>query len=112
MKRIYYILSLCFIYPVSLLPFFLLYRVSDFLFVVLYYLVGYRRKVVQSNLRNSFPEKSEAELRRIEKRFYRHLSDLILEVVKSYNMSRHQVRKRIPIVNPELLEAHMPKAIT
>ena len=50
-------LGVFFLYLMSLLPFWILYLISDFLFVVIYYIVGYRRKVVQENLRNAFPEK-------------------------------------------------------
>ena len=57
-----------FLYLVSLMPFWFLYLVADLLFVILYYVIRYRRKVVQENLRNSFPEKSEQERAIIEKK--------------------------------------------
>ena len=64
-------------YLITLLPLRVLYLFSDLFYLVLYYLAGYRRKVVAANLRNAFPEKSEAERKKIERRFYRHLCDLI-----------------------------------
>ena len=60
--------------PISLLPYPLLYGLSDFFFVVLYYLIPYRKKVVMSNLAKAFPEKSEAELKIICRKFYLHVS--------------------------------------
>lgn len=93
-----------FLYLLSLLPFWLLYVISDFLFVILYYLVGYRRNVVQENLRNSFPEKSDEERRLIEKKYFKYMADLMLETIKSVSMSEKQVHRRMTCTNPELME--------
>ena len=76
-----------FLYLFSILPWPILYLVSDFFFLLFYYLVGYRRKVVRMNLINSFPEKSIKELKTIELRFYRYLCDLIFEMIKLFTMS-------------------------
>ena len=57
------------------LPLRVLYVVSDALYVLLRHVLGYRRRTVRSNLRNSFPEKTAAELRDIEKKFYQYISD-------------------------------------
>ena len=59
----------------SRLPFGVLYLISDFLFVVSFYVIRYRRKIVEKNLRNAFPEKTSEELASIEKQFYRNLCD-------------------------------------
>jgi len=93
-----------FLYLLSLLPFWLLYFISDFLFVILYYLVGYRRNVVQENLRNSFPEKSDEERSLIEKKYFKYMADLMLETIKSVSMSEKQVHRRMTCTNPELME--------
>ena len=66
---------------ITLLPLRVLYLFSDFLYLVLYYFPSYRRKVVATNLKNSFPEKSDEELKSIEKKFYRHLADVFIETV-------------------------------
>jgi len=95
MKAIIYYISLPFIYLISLLPFWLLYRISDFIFVVIYYLYGYRKKVVFSNLKNSFPEKSDAELKEIQIKFYRYLFDLIVETIKTLSISQKELRERV-----------------
>jgi KDO2-lipid IV(A) lauroyltransferase len=73
------------------------------MFLILYYFPSYRRKVVQSNLRNSFPEKSDKELQIIEKKFYRHLGDLFIETLKITHMTEKQMKKHFRLSNPELL---------
>jgi KDO2-lipid IV(A) lauroyltransferase len=70
----------------------------------MYYFPGYRRKIVRTNLKNSFPEKSEEEISIIEKKFYHHLCDLFIETFKLTHMSSEQIKRRIPLTNPELLE--------
>lgn len=82
-------------YLISLLPFWLLYFISDVLYVVLYYLLGYRKAVVRENLANSFPEKTDAERINIEKKYYRYLGDLIVESIKSLSISKKEVMRRM-----------------
>ncbi len=79
----------------SHLPFWIIYGISDFFYIVIFYFIGYRKKVVYSNLRNSFPEKSEKEVDRIAKRFYHHFCDLMLESVKLHSISEKQLDKRL-----------------
>jgi KDO2-lipid IV(A) lauroyltransferase len=93
-----------FLYLLSLLPFWFLYLVADVVFVILYYIVGYRREVVQENLRNSFPEKTEAERKVIERKYFKYMADLMMETIKSVSMSEKQVRKRMIPTNPELVD--------
>jgi KDO2-lipid IV(A) lauroyltransferase len=88
----------------TLLPLPLLYLLADLLYLVLYYFPSYRRKVVAENLRNSFPEKSDEELRSIEKKFYRHLSDLIIETLKLTHMSKKEQKKRFTYSNLEIID--------
>lgn len=71
----------------SLLPFPLLYLLSDGLFLVLYHVVGYRKRLVLQNLGRSFPEKSDAEVRELARKFYKHLCDLVVEVFKTLTIS-------------------------
>jgi KDO2-lipid IV(A) lauroyltransferase len=96
-------LGIFFLYLVSLLPFWLLYVISDFLFVVLFYLVGYRRKVVQENLQNSFPEKSAAERADIERKYFKYLADLIVETIKMISISKEDLQRRLICTNPEVV---------
>ena len=88
----------------TLLPLSVLYIFSDFLYLVLYYVVSYRRNVVATNLKNSFPEKTDKELKVIEKKFYRHLSDLLIETFKSTHMTRANQKKRFTYSNLEVID--------
>jgi len=95
-----YFAVLPFIYLLSALPFRALYLFSDFVFFVLYYLVGYRKKVVLDNLRRSFPEKSEDEINKICRKFYRYLCDITLETFKVLTISRKSMIEHCKF-NPE-----------
>ena len=95
-----------FIYLTSLLPHWILYAISDFNFFMIYHVIGYRKKVVYENLKNSFPEKSHEELKSIEKKFFRHLTDVIMETVKEFTLSEKQAKKRFKFVNPEIFQQH------
>ncbi len=95
------------VYVISLLPFWVLYRFADVLFVVLYYVIGYRRAVVNDNLRNAFPEKTDQERREIARRFYQFLPDLIVEAIKMRTISADEIKKRVSVNNSEELERHL-----
>jgi KDO2-lipid IV(A) lauroyltransferase len=88
---------------VTLLPIRVLYIFSDILFLFLYYFPSYRKKVVATNLKNSFPDKSPEELASIERRFYRHLADLFVETLKLTHLGNKQLIRRFSISNLELL---------
>ncbi|MBN8696453.1 MAG: lysophospholipid acyltransferase family protein [Bacteroidetes bacterium] len=89
------------IIPISLLPFPLLYGLSNFIFFVFYYLIGYRKKVVLGNIQRSFPGKTAKEQEEICKKFYKHFCDLILESLKAFTISEKEVLKRVTCKNPE-----------
>lgn len=88
----------------SRLPLKILYIFSDLIFMVTYYLIGYRRKVIQNNLKNSFPEKSTEELRKIEKQFYRNFCDYIVETFKSFTISSTELRVRVQHLNRDVFK--------
>ncbi|HEY1039301.1 MAG TPA: lysophospholipid acyltransferase family protein, partial [Bacteroidia bacterium] len=92
---LYYIFVLPLIYFISILPFWILYGISDIMYVFMYHICGYRKKVVMMNLQNSFPGKSVEELKNIERKFYRHLCDTILETLKLITISPAALRKRV-----------------
>lgn len=94
MHAITYYLTIPIIYLIAILPYPLLYGFSNVIYVLLYYVVGYRKEIVLMNLKNSFPEKSEAELLRIRKNYYKFLADLLVEVFKSLTISDAQLSKR------------------
>jgi KDO2-lipid IV(A) lauroyltransferase len=89
---------------ITLLPMRILYLFADLIFVILYYFPSYRRKDVASNLKNAFPGKSPEELRRIEKYFYKHLADIMMETLKLIHMSARSMKKRFVITNPEVIK--------
>ena len=95
------------IWVISIMPFWILYGVSDFMFVVIYYLVGYRKKVVYANLRNSFPDKSEKEIKQIAHKFYHNLCDLFLEVIKVKTISQKKLVKKLRFKNIEIIWADL-----
>jgi KDO2-lipid IV(A) lauroyltransferase len=89
-----YFFALPFIYLLAALPFSALYHFSDLLYFLVYKVFGYRRKVVEENLRNSFPEKSKAEIDDIAQKYYRYLCDLILESLKKLNIDEKTALER------------------
>lgn len=108
MQAVSYYIVFPFLYLISLLPFWLLYGLSDFFFVIMYYVLGYRKKVVMQNLRNSFPDKSEKELKKIAIAFYRYLCDLFLETFKTLTISKQEmfVRCKINAVSQKLFDTY------
>ena len=97
-------LGILFLYLVSLLPFWFLYFLSDALFFLLYHVTKYRRKVVNENLLNSFPEKTTQERAFIEKEYFKYLADLIVETIKLITISEKEIRRRMHGANPELMD--------
>lgn len=106
MKKIISKLSVFLLKTLARLPFRLIYLISDIVFLLIYYVVRYRRGVVYANLRNSFPEKKKAEIASIAKKFYRHLCDLMLESVKFYRMSAKELNERLLVKGIEKTNAY------
>ena len=100
MSRLLYYLLLK---PLSFLPLSVLYYLSDVIFFFVYHVFGYRKSVVHNNLLNSFPKKTSEEINEIQKSFFIHLCDLIVEDIKLFSISREEVKARFKIVNTELL---------
>lgn len=87
---------------ISYLPFWVLYLFSDLIYLIGYYYLGYRKDVIFDNLRNAFPEKSEKELEKIAKAFFRNLTDSMAEIIKMISISPQELDKRVIIRNHEL----------
>ena len=107
MDRLAYFFLRILIQIVSILPFAVLYRLSDVFCFLCYHVVHYRRKVVYENLKSSFPEKGEDERKKIEKEFYHWFCDVILESVKAYNMTVEQLNERMHYENLELIRKYV-----
>ena len=101
-----YILYYGVLIPLSLLPFGVLYGLSDFLYIVLYRLIGYRKKVVMQNIRNSFPHKSPVEHDQLAHAFFHHLCDLVVESIKIFTISEEEVLRRMTCKNPQLINRY------
>lgn len=108
MQRLIYILVYPLLWAISILPFRLLYFLSDCNYFLLYYIIGYRKKTVRSNLALVFPDKPLKERREIEKKFFKHLCDITLESIKSMTISEEELKKRYVFTNVE--EIHKVEA--
>ena len=93
----------------SKLPFFVLYGISDFAYFIIYQIVGYRKNVVIENLQNSFPEKSELEIKHIAKDFYQHIADLFIEFLKGYSISKDEINDRVKMMNLDVIKNYTDK---
>lgn len=88
----------------ALLPFWVLYLWADFIGWLAFSVIGYRKAVVIDNLKKSFPEKSDQEIKQIARRFYRNLGDIIVESLKVIGLSEKQLQKRVSYKNYPILE--------
>ena len=99
MQFLAYVIIYPFLWVISILPFRLLYLFSDVLFILIYHIIGYRKKTVNFNLELVFPEKSKKERHAIAKKFYHHLCDIMLESIKSMTISEATMKKRFTFTN-------------
>ncbi len=89
------------LWSISKLPYRLFYGLSDFVFLWVYYVVRYRKKIVYKNLKLAFPDKPEQEIRRIRKDFFHHFCDIFLEMAKTISISEEELKARFVLKNPE-----------
>ncbi|MFN5912495.1 MAG: lysophospholipid acyltransferase family protein [Bacteroidota bacterium] len=93
-----------FVLPLSWAPMFILYRFSDIFYLLLLTVVPYRKKVIEENLKRSFPQLSSKERKQIKRRFYRHFADILIEGIANLSLSERALRKRLTVKNPEVME--------
>lgn len=103
MQLVVFILAYPVLWVISRLPFTLVYFFSDGLYILLYTILGYRKKVVRRNLALVFPQKGVQERLQLERKFYRHLCDIFLEMIKTIGISDKELQKRFVFTNPEVL---------
>ncbi|MFD1142916.1 lysophospholipid acyltransferase family protein [Larkinella insperata] len=96
-------MTLYFFRILSRLPITVFYAIADFLYYLLAHVIGYRKEVILTNLKRSFPEKSDAERRRIAKKFYRNFADVLVETVKLPGLSTEALQERVQFTNKELV---------
>ena len=104
MQLLAYILIYPILWFISILPFRLLYALSDFLYILMYYVFRYRKQTVIDNLRLVFPEKSDHEIKIITKKFFHHFCDMILESIKSMNISLESMKARYTFKNLDIIK--------
>ena len=92
--------------PLSLLPYAFVYCISNVLSFLFFHIIPYRKKVVIENLKNSFPKKNKNEINSIARKFYNHLSDIIIESIKLFSITQKQIELRFSVQNPEILQTY------
>lgn len=107
MKLITTFFFLFFIFLIGIMPFFILYLFSDFARYLLQYVIRYRLKVINSNLNKALPAQEEQEKRRLVRKIYKNLTDVLIEGIKSFTMTHGQVRRRHRILNAEILDPYL-----
>ena len=111
-NKIQYALIYSWVKVHALLPMWALYILSDILYVLVYKVVRYRVKVVRQNMKASFPDKSDTELRRLETRVLSSLPDYVVETIKLAHISLEELQRRAFLKNPELVDTLMEKGHT
>ena len=105
-KKSFSYIGIFFLNILSLLPLSLLYPIAALGYYLVYYIFPYRKQVVRENLVNSFPEKSQAEIIRLEKKFFRYLCDLIVEILKMASISKSELQRRVKFTNLDQVERY------
>lgn len=109
MQRIAFYLVYAFLWLISILPFPIFYFVSDCIFILIYYIIGYRKKTVRSNIQLTLPHLSKKEQLQVEKKFYRHMCDMFMEMIKTISISKKEIQKRFTFTNIELFHEYEKK---
>lgn len=102
MQFLFFILLYPLLWFISILPFRLLYLLSDIIYLLVYYVLGYRKKTVRNNLALALPHLSDKERLVIEKKSFRHLCDMFLEMIKTMSISKKEIEKRFVLTNMEV----------
>lgn len=92
-----------FVLPLSYLPMPILYLFTDFFYLLIITIIPYRKKVIEKNISNSFPNYTPTEVKRLRNKFYKHFTDILAEGVKNLTISQSELKKRFKVTNPELM---------
>lgn len=109
MQFLVYILAYPLLWLISILPFPIFYLFSDFVYFLVYRVIGYRKKVVRENLALALPHLSDSERKDVEKKFYKHMCDMFLEMIKTMSISPEEMQKRFQVTNIDLVEDYAKK---
>ena len=109
MQFLIFIISFPILWIISILPFRVFYLLSDCIYFIVYYIIGYRKKVVRYNIALALPQLTKKEQLQIEKKFYRHMCDMFLEMIKTMSISSAEMNKRFVITNIDLIKEYEQK---
>lgn len=109
MQRILFYIVYALLWVISILPFPIFYFVSDCIYILVYRIIGYRKKTVRANIKLTLPHLSEKEVLQVEKKFYHHMCDMFLEMIKSITISKKEIQKRFTFTNLELFHEYEKK---
>ena len=116
MKRVISKISayLCFavLWITSIFPLWVHYLFSDALYFLLYYVVGYRRRIVRQNISSAFPEKPEAEVQQVEHEFYHWFCDYLVETIKMMTISEQEMRRRMTFKGTEVIDQLVSEGVS
>jgi lauroyl/myristoyl acyltransferase len=109
MQFLIFIIAYPFLWIISILPFRIFYWLSDGVYFLVYYIIGYRKKVVRANIALALPHLSDHKRLLIEKKSYHHLCDMFMEMIKTMTISSEEMNKRFIITNLELMKEYEQK---
>jgi KDO2-lipid IV(A) lauroyltransferase len=109
MQFLIFIIAYPFLWVISILPFRIFYWLSDIVYFLVYYIIGYRKKTVRANLALALPHLSDEERLIIEKKSYQHLCDMFMEMIKTLTISSEEMNKRFVIKNIEVIKEYEKK---
>ncbi|TDD75442.1 lysophospholipid acyltransferase family protein [Flavobacterium caseinilyticum] len=109
MQLLVFIIAYPLLWLISILPFRVFYRLSDIMYFLVYYIIGYRKKVVRANLAMALPHLNDEERLIVEKKSYHHLCDMFLEMTKTLTISSEEMSKRFTITNIEVIKEYEKK---
>lgn len=106
MAKFFSYIAYGFIKLLSYLPLRVLYIFSDIIFFIVYHVVGYRKQVVHTNLKNAFPHKSHKEIKKIGREFFSHFCDSFIETIKLWTISEKEIKKRCKFLKPDFFDQY------
>jgi KDO2-lipid IV(A) lauroyltransferase len=115
MKIVNFILAVIaffFIFLIGIIPFSILYLFSDLVYFFLYYIFGYRKNIIYDNIRKSFPELQESEIKKLVRLSYKNLSDILVESFKGFTMTKGQIKRHHKVINPEVFDKYYDEGIS
>lgn len=106
MQFVAFVLAYPLLWIISRLPFSILYKFSDLIYFLVYHVIGYRKKTVRYNINHTLTHLSNSEKLEVEKKFFRHMCDMFLEMIKTMGMTEEEMKKRFVITNIDLIKSY------